>query len=286
MTTSSSTYGYHDLEHDTVKRGHYNNPLLIRRPYGQVKPTTYSLPSEDYTYGLPYQRDPEGAAELVGYWQFHQPSSDPRTGKTVYKDVDFQAQVDNRTRFGTRRVDPVSTIRFGRATVPSPPVELLTSGQYQRDYLAQREEDIARQSAARQRSRFIHPQATRASLGHTKPIGTPEPKDLWKMNQFRNVNSRVTSASARYAAPANRPTYSYEGGRFPVVRAGMPQSLGSHQYPDLPASMPFQPTARIQGVSAQRSQAWASSSQQFVSDTQPMVSPSEEKEQESEPISP
>jgi hypothetical protein len=287
MATSSSTFNYHDLEHETVKRGQYTNPLLIRRPFGQVKPTTYSLPSEDFTYGLPYQRDPEGAAELTGYWQFHQPSADPKSGKITFKETDFQYHLDNHPRYGTVRVDPVTTIRFGRPTVPSPPAELLTSAQYQRDYLAQREAENARYSA-RQRSQFIAPQATRASMGHHKPAGTPETKELWKMSQFRQVSSRVSNPHARYAPPPkdDRPTYSFDAGRFPVVRAGMPQGLGSHQYPELPSTLPHQPTTRIQGLAS--SSASFTNSSKALQGNQATVNldyaAPEEKEQEQEAV--
>lgn len=245
MATQQSTFPYNDTEKRSVKKSQLSNPLLVRRPVGEVKPSSYSLPGPDFTYGQAYQRDPEGAAELTTYWQFHQPTADPRTGQVFLKNLDFQ--VDNGTRFGTQRVEPSATIRFGRPNVASTPAELLTSAQFQREYLAERERAADEFSRSKRISKFISPRPTLASTGHHK-IAVEERRELWKMQQFRDVPSRVSSASSRYAAPAIRPTYSYDAGRFPLVRAGMPQGLGAHQYPELPSAMPLRPTSRIYGL--------------------------------------
>jgi hypothetical protein len=68
-----------------------------------------------------------------------------------------------------------------------------------------------------------------------------EKKELWKMQQFRGVEARVRTPSGRYSEPKIRPTYSFDAGRYPVVRAGMPEGLGAQQFPELPAALPLQP---------------------------------------------
>jgi hypothetical protein len=61
-------------------------------------------------------------------------------------------------------VDPTTTIRFGRPSLPSPPAELLTSAQYQRDYL-QKRAAAAEAAAKKKESAWVPIQHTNASLG-------------------------------------------------------------------------------------------------------------------------
>jgi len=202
--------------------------------------------------GHPYIRDNETVGTLTSNWSFHQPSADPKTGQANPVIHDYEDYLRTRTVYGTKRVEPSESIRFGRPTPPTFPVELLTSYHFQReDYNARQELNKSISRSASRQKQFIPPQATRASTGHHK-VAPPEPKELWKMKQFKEVEGRIHQIPIRYA-PQQSPTFNLDAGRFPIVRAGMPEGLGAYQHPALlhgHAALPLSPTKRITGFSA------------------------------------
>lgn len=257
MATQHSTFNYLDNDKESAHPlGLKSNPLLIRRPWGKVKPTSYNLPSSDFTYGCPNPIDPEGAGELTSKWTAHKSTIGRNQAKKTEM-YDYETYLKHRSIHGTQRVDPTETIRFGRPSPASVSVGLLTTYHFQREYLEERKQAEQQAKVKKQRSArtLSAPRATLASTGHTH-VFEPEQKEEWKMKQFRNVESRINQIPVRYAAlPSNdRPTFSSDAGRFPVVRAGMPEGLGYYQYPESPSALPLQPTKQIQGISAAPSQ--------------------------------
>lgn len=57
------------------------NCLLVRRPLGRVKPSTYALPGEDFVYGRKDIGDEEGAREVVGSWRQHKANPESIPGR-------------------------------------------------------------------------------------------------------------------------------------------------------------------------------------------------------------
>lgn len=153
-----------------VPKSEQKNCLLVRRPLGRVKPSTYALPGPNFVYG-----------------KVEKPEVETWTTDTTTDNVSVPRNT---------KKPQVPDIVFGR---PSPPTTSLTSvitNQYQREWLQQQrvarlaEEAKARPSKGLQGG--LKPAApTAASKGHTKSKDVaPEPVPF-KMKRFLNVPSRV-----------------------------------------------------------------------------------------------
>lgn len=57
------------------------NHLLLKDDVGRSKPTTRDLPYEEFVYGKPEFRDPEGASDVASSWKFHRQSHVKGTDK-------------------------------------------------------------------------------------------------------------------------------------------------------------------------------------------------------------
>jgi len=194
------------------------NTLLVRKPTGKVKPTTYNLPSDGFTYGKRDQFDEEGVREVVGSWQSHvlAPESRPgrdfvRLNKTAvvcgatnsHEISDFRAVNDIRLRSGPNaslnrggKFSDIldNNITFGKPSKPSTPINDVICNSYQRQWIQEqralqekRERQAANAKANKQKGSSMH---TRASLGHMKVVAPP-PKPVFKMAKFANVGARI-----------------------------------------------------------------------------------------------
>lgn len=153
------------------------NCLLVRRPIGKVKPTTYTLPPEDFCYGK-VEKIPDHGNLLA--WNVPEKQSRPSRSKQ-------QKPYDENTV-------------FGRPTPPTSSLASVITNQYQRDWIAEQRKLQAAQLAAATRKRgdsrgatqpLRPPRNTAASLGHTKPREPSSPQPLFKMKRFQDVPSRV-----------------------------------------------------------------------------------------------
>jgi len=207
------------------------NTLLIRRPTGKVKPTTYNLPPEGFTYGKRDQFDEEGVREVVGSWQSHVLAPESRPGRDFVRlnksavvcgainsqeISQFRSTNDIRLRSGpnaslnrggklTDVLDP--NITFGKPSKATTPINDVICNSYQRQWIAdqralqeKRERQEANQKANKQKGSSMH---TRASLGHMKVVA-PLPKPVFKMAKFANVGARI-------AMPRSAPSISESG---------------------------------------------------------------------------
>ena len=58
-----------------------NNPLLVKDDVGRAKPSTFTLPSNEFIYGRPDKKDPEDAKALTTSWQHHSKSNPKEANK-------------------------------------------------------------------------------------------------------------------------------------------------------------------------------------------------------------
>jgi len=198
----------------------------VRPVVGQVRPTTYELPTSDFTYGKIESGDEEGAREVVNRWQVHNKkrASTPNrnfvrlnkvaalSGATTSKqNATLRASVDIRLRHGPppkkkNAVVPDNSTTYGRPSTYTTGVGHLIANVYQRNAIEkQRQRDDAhaqRTTMAKQKSvisaNAVH---TRASLGHHKVAAPGEVKatQLFKLKQFSAVPSKVTANLAAAA---------------------------------------------------------------------------------------
>lgn len=218
---------------------HYTrtNPLLVRPVVGQVKPTTYKLPGEDYVYGKVDGGDAEGAREVVNSWRQHTPSTAKRpnrnfvrlnkgaaqNGMVTAKHITTYRQTnDIRLRAGPPpkkrdAVVPNNYTTYGRPSSYTTGVGHLIANVYQRQAIEKARGRAAKDEKAaniKKKKSVIRTNAmhTRASLGHHKVL-LDDSKELFKMKQFQDVPSRVqqrlglahTQQTAYFGASPGRP---------------------------------------------------------------------------------
>jgi hypothetical protein len=194
-----------------VPRRKKTNTLLVRRPLGKVKPTTYRLPKASYVYGRAQAFDEESAAQVVGSWKQHRRNPEALPGRdfvrlnkqaalygcTTSKGVaTFRRSNDIRLR----KTQPISAQGagggfnpnsvFGRPSEPSAGINDLISNSYQRNWILEQRAMKAASKGRRRNGGFSGTLShTRASLGHTK-TPQPGPVKVFKLAQFTNVPSR------------------------------------------------------------------------------------------------
>lgn len=209
--------GEYKIEVPSHKR---TNVLLVNRPLGKVVPATRTLPGPGHTYGFVDLHDDEGAGDVLGSWQAHRRGTEEPPGKdfvrlnkyasmsgaVTAKNVATFRRV-NDIRQGERAVPtsadgvyfPDSNTVFGRPSPDSAPIQDLITNAYQRRYIA--EQRVARAQRAKSQTisnkTYARSQHTKASLGHTK-VPAPEPKPMFKLKQFQDVPSRVTTQNYDY----------------------------------------------------------------------------------------
>jgi hypothetical protein len=207
----------HTLPHNRT------NVLLVKNPLGKVKPTTRTLPSADFTYGYVEPFDAEGAKDVLSTWCQHQrnPAPAPKTnfvelnkqsamqGCVNAKNVaSFRKTYDVPMSEGTRApyqnvYYPDQQTVYGMKSAPSAPLAALLTHSYGRASVHENRHTYTRratQKRARQNKKLTQ-YTTQASLGHTK-VAAPPPKPMFKLQQFRDVPSRVTLG--QYAGATRR----------------------------------------------------------------------------------
>lgn len=192
------------------------NPLLVKVQTGKVKPTTYNLPPDGFTYGRRDGFEEDGVKGVVNSWAVHQaprPAAAGRDFVTLNRSAVVRGAVSSKdiTAFrGTHdaRLQKSQTITkapplrlpadatFGRPSMPSTPIHDVLSNAYQRNAIVAarraQEEAEARRLAMEQSKagRFGQSQHTRASLGHLK-IAAPPAAEPFKLARFKNVGPRI-----------------------------------------------------------------------------------------------
>merc|ERR1711988_1944295 len=208
----------------TPRQGHVRetwrvNPLLQKTQLGNVKTTTYALPSNDHVYGKALQREEEGAGEVIMSWNEHQPNPDKMPGRdfaalnkaSVSQGAtdpraqrDFRKTHDIRLKLGTDRMSqgppklPSSSQpewAYGRPTRPSTPLGDLVSHSFRWDWVTTKEMEGSTDPVQGSR---IAPQATKASMGHARMAGASmgpphvaSQKELFKMKKFKQVPAKL-----------------------------------------------------------------------------------------------
>jgi hypothetical protein len=203
-----------------------NNPLIHRSEVG--KPSFHNdLPPlpEDYTFGAPLKRDPEGAGEVMLSWQSHAP---PKSKMAYDFGRNFLAL--NRKSIGAGHVDskgasdfrkdhdvrikpkvsgskpgiaPAAVTRdashaFGARSGESESVADLIQNRWEYEWVAEQKQrmesiergknkEAKRRASPARRAARITPAAAAA-----RQSTTPHPRDTFTLPQFRNVPSRVT----------------------------------------------------------------------------------------------
>jgi hypothetical protein len=200
-------------------RSQQTNHLLVRKPLGQVKPSCYSLPGNNHTYGFVDPQDAEGAGDIVGSWQTHIPAPQGVPGKDFVRLNKYGAMsgcvtaknVATFRRYNDCRVGEVLPPRdniyypdadtvYGRPSPASVPIADLINNSYQRKAITMKRARRADLEMRKPRkTNFTQTSHTRASLGHTK-VAAPAPKPMFKMKKFQNVPSRVAQFDRRTSA--------------------------------------------------------------------------------------
>ena len=203
-----------------------NNPLIHRSEVG--KPSFHNdLPPlpEDYTFGAPLKRDPEGAGQVMLTWQSHAPPKSKMSydfGRnflalnrnavgascTDAKAVaDFRKSHDVRIKpkvTGKRpTIAPPSVISdpnhaFGARSGESESVADLIQNRWECERVEEQKERMSaierakdkeaqRRASPARRAPRITPAAAAA-----RATPTPHPRDTFTLKQFRNVPSRVS----------------------------------------------------------------------------------------------
>lgn len=185
-TPSVDIYDDGDYKKD-VPKSKQTNCLLMRRPLGRGKPTTYALPGPSFVYGKVERPDSDN--NCLAWSTDPSPSASATSSDTV--GVSRSVLMAKKVQV-PYKPDTV----FGK---PSPPTTSLTSvvtNQYQREWLQQQKEvrEAAQVKSAPSKGLQggLKPAApTAASKGHTRSkevVAEPVP---FKMKQFQNIPSRV-----------------------------------------------------------------------------------------------
>uniref|UniRef100_A0A7S1QEL3 Cilia- and flagella-associated protein 77 n=1 Tax=Neobodo designis TaxID=312471 RepID=A0A7S1QEL3_NEODS len=203
-----------------------NNPLIHRSEVG--KPSFHNdLPPlpEDYTFGAPLKRDPEGAGEVMLSWQSHAPPkskmaydfgrnflalnrqsvgagcTDAKTASDFrkYHDVRIKPKVTG----SKPTIAPSSVMQdpghaFGARSGESESVADLIQNRWEYEWVAEQKhrmesiersknKEAKRRASPARRAARITPAAAAA-----RQSATPHPRETFTLRQFRNVPSRVS----------------------------------------------------------------------------------------------
>jgi len=210
--------GYsHDRRDETATplcgahRKNKTNPLLIKPSLGQVKPTTYNLPSNfQHEYGLKQERDGLTSEAVVGNWAQHDGTKGQmpaRDFKALNKSAvqagmldckgmaEYRKTHDVRLKLGSEKKAAATAFdentSFGRPTRPSTPFGDLVSHGFRYDWVMQSEP--AEQAVQRKKNK--KPAMTKASMGHAsvsaQKLAEEQEQILWKLHKFQNVSAKI-----------------------------------------------------------------------------------------------
>jgi hypothetical protein len=201
-----------------------NNPLIRRSEVGKscVHNDLPSLP-QDYTFGAPLKRDPEGAGEVMLSWQSH---ATPSHKKAYDFGRDFMTlnkqslcagclhprEVAEFRKSHEARIKPKTTTAsnngatcgvpdaikrdaqhvYGAPSPDSEHVADLIQNRYELEWVleqkARHETILAAEKEIHEKKRRSH--SPTAFIKRSTPSPTPHPKDFFTMKQFRDVPSR------------------------------------------------------------------------------------------------
>jgi len=200
-----------------------NNPLIHRSEVG--KPMFHNdLPNlpQDYTFGAPLKRDPEGAGEVMLTWHTHAP---PKSKTTYDFGRDFKALNKKSVQDGVITAKGISDYRkvhdvrikpkvsgarpliappdlikdphhsFGARSGESESVADLIQNRWEFEWVAEQKKRMERieKSKEKELQRRHSPQRTMARIRTVTPkAATPQPHEGFTLKQFRNVPSRYT----------------------------------------------------------------------------------------------
>lgn len=192
------------------------NHLLVYPQLGKVKPTTYSLPGGDFTYGWTDSNDEEGAGQVVGSWKSHKAAPEALEGRdfvrlnkyaaingaTTAKNVATYRRANdirvgqgsisgNGTRGQPQPYFPNADTIFGRPSPACAPIADVLNNSYQRKWIAEQRTVRTAENQKRKQLKYAQAQHTRASLGHTKVQAPQDTREPFKLRQFANIPSRV-----------------------------------------------------------------------------------------------
>ncbi|XP_065830291.1 cilia- and flagella-associated protein 77-like [Oscarella lobularis] len=202
------------------------NPLLAKPELGRSIKHFYTLPSDDFTYGMRSSSKDGGAAEAIGSWsqipnlpQLGQEPKMPRDfislnkaavkkGLTTSQEqFQFRAMHDVRQRprasgrVARTKSMPSTDITFGTTTRPSTPIYDLLEHKYQAEWIEQqRQKDRALQKSAKEeRAKSGRIYETRATVlrKFAEPVKSSPP---WRMPRFTKIPAKLQT----FRTPAER----------------------------------------------------------------------------------
>lgn len=196
---------------------------MIKDQVGQVRSTSYSLPSTTHTYGKACAEDSERAGAVLSKWVASVPSK-PKQSQRSFVLSNQKALAEGCITAGSQRryAQQHPDIRFknvtgrkrepekckaagpfGKGSVKSDSIVPIIEVKYtsfQGD-----EQDYPDLRNKNHKGRLPPAKATRASVGHDARYNQPEeaPKEPFKMKRFRNVPGRERSWERQSAAAAD-----------------------------------------------------------------------------------
>eukprot|EP00620_Florenciella_sp_RCC1587_P012983 CAMPEP_0182573120 /NCGR_PEP_ID=MMETSP1324-20130603/18261_1 /TAXON_ID=236786 /ORGANISM="Florenciella sp., Strain RCC1587" /LENGTH=207 /DNA_ID=CAMNT_0024788165 /DNA_START=39 /DNA_END=662 /DNA_ORIENTATION=+ len=182
---------------------------MIKDRVGEVRSTSYVLPTTGHVYGKACQRDGEGAGEVLTMWVAATPSQ-PKESQRSFVKTNKKALLEGCITAEAQRVyaQDHPNIRFKQVSgkkaesvsVPyQGPFGIGTSGKDESirplievDYTSFNQDgaDYPDLSRLSKKGRLPPPKATIASMGHDvrqRPV--EEPKEPWVMRKFQNVKA-------------------------------------------------------------------------------------------------
>ena len=197
-----------------------NNPLLVKNDVGRSKPSTFTLPSDEFIYGRPDRKDPEDAKAITTSWQNHSKSNPKEAGKDYLRmnkksisngissvkalnDYQKHHEIRKENKSSTKHasISRVGRSSFeivhGKTNRPSTPIGGVLHNAY--GSIAEEESkhlyEIEGMRRAEQGKRKVIKQ-TRASMKQVelvkqKAAREADPTIQYKLKRFRNVEARV-----------------------------------------------------------------------------------------------
>ncbi|EAR89726.2 hypothetical protein TTHERM_00974270 (macronuclear) [Tetrahymena thermophila SB210] len=196
------------------------NTLLLKDDVGRSKPSAYSLPPVDYTYGRPLERDEEGAKEVSMTWKYHaetRPKEPDRDFAKLNKMSltqglhksnqfsDYRKRVDARMKVVKGRnalplYIPEEEFRYGLPNRPSTPIKLVLGNCYGLEFQQRIEQDYMYRSQQDSFKPRLLPKGNKASdLSYTytkqklSQIQQNNNKELFKLTKFKKVQPRTNT---------------------------------------------------------------------------------------------
>jgi len=183
---------------------------MIKDRVGEVRSTSYVLPSTSHTFGKACQKDNEGAGEVLTTWVAATPSQ-PKESQRSFVKTNKKALMEGcltaQSQRAYARAHPdirfkhVSGKKAESVSVPfKGPYGIGTAGQDESirplievDYTSFEKDDANYPDLSKltKKGRLPPPRPTAASNGHdVRQRPAPEPKSEWVMKRFQNVKAR------------------------------------------------------------------------------------------------